>query len=1015
VATLCLVPTPLRASRMARRLCDAEGGLLFGPRVLTPDDLVPGLLAAGGETRPVLTPLAERILAAEAGRAAGGPFAHLSPSSGLARALAIAIAELRRGEVVAETLRQAASNLEGGAAARLAALAGALAGYESRLAERALLDRAAGLRAACDALRRGGSSPETAGLKLLVIDGFHALAPAALDLVSSLVQRSRRTLFRVPFFPERPDLSAPADPLARSVEGLHEMAAQREIEMAFPHLAGRAPRLASLLGAVAGGPGGAAPGEAAGRVIGLAASDEEGEREQAARLAARLLDEGFAPDDIAFLAPSPAQLGPRLQKACATHGVPLVCGMGAPLDVAPPVRAVRAALGAAPSMGRAAAEGIASSTYLGPPAPGRLGYWLDRAGALEGRGDPEELLRARAARLTAAGAAGERAALVRVADWLRELNGMLRPLGACEATARQRAGQLRGFVQARGVRRRAARAEAEAARRDLGALARLEECADAVAEALGMLGRGGERLEHAEWLALLDLALGSASVPVALEPAAGAAELWPLAEAPGLEARAAILLGCGRGTWTPGPGPQPVLRDPEREAVNRRLRRAAVATSSTRRAQAEYLGFCAMAAAREVLAFAWSAESGGPPLLVAEALAVAGAAPHVNGVEPALEAARSEEEALRAAARLGRRGRGVEAVAALAAVSPALAARATSAIERGRIEAERRERVLTRRSGTWAGGIPGSLLPVLRRLLPEEWSPSLLETWAGCPYRLFLGLALELPERKSAGVDIDPRDEGSLAHAVMERFLARRRARGAWPLSGGEEDRAEAREVAIELFASFEAAGRVGDPALWAARREAVLARIDRVVVAEARAHDGLTPELLEHRFGGSSGCPPLVFEDGLEVVRLEGRIDRVDADGERLLILDYKNARNRRERAAELSEEALGVTNFQMPAYVLAATQALPGRARLQAGYALLRSAERVTPWSVEAGHPFLTVDPARRAEAKARGGRIFADEVISAVRSIRRGEFPIASRDCTGCPYGAVCRFQAVAEAGP
>ncbi len=68
MSTLCLVPTRLRASRAARRLCDAEGGLLFGPRVVTPEELVAGLLASAGDRRPVLSPLAERLLAVEAGR-----------------------------------------------------------------------------------------------------------------------------------------------------------------------------------------------------------------------------------------------------------------------------------------------------------------------------------------------------------------------------------------------------------------------------------------------------------------------------------------------------------------------------------------------------------------------------------------------------------------------------------------------------------------------------------------------------------------------------------------------------------------------------------------------------------------------------------------------------------------------------------------------------------------------------------------------------------------------------------
>jgi ATP-dependent helicase/DNAse subunit B len=252
-------------------------------------------------------------------------------------------------------------------------------------------------------------------------------------------------------------------------------------------------------------------------------------------------------------------------------------------------------------------------------------------------------------------------------------------------------------------------------------------------------------------------------------------------------------------------------------------------------------------------------------------------------------------------------------------------------------------------------------------------------------------------------------------HAALERFVAGRRDRGAWPLSGDAADRAEARAAAEAVMERFEAEGRVGDPRVWAARREAVLARIDRFVAAEARLADGLAPRLLEHRFGGPSGRPPLVLRDGAEEVRLAGRIDRVDAGGERLLVIDYKNARNGRELAGRLEPEALGVTSFQAPVYLMAAARELPGRSQLAAVYALLRSGERTTALEVAAGDGLLALDEARRAEARAAGGRPVADAVLSAVRRIRRGEFPIASRDCAGCGFGAVCRFQSLAEAEP
>ncbi len=350
MSVICLVPTPLRAVRAARRLCDAENGILFGARVTTLDALVPGLLAAAGDRRPVLSPLAERLLALEAGEAAGGPFAALAPESGLARALASALGELRRGEVGPSEVRKAAAELDGRgdggvrqqrSGDRLSILAAALEAYEVRLGALGALDRPAALRAAADALARGALSEEVRDLDLLVLDGFHALPTAAFDLVAALAHRARRVHARVPFFPERPDVSVPAEQLLRRLEGLHELAARREVTVALEHLdAGgeRAPRLARVLRAVAGGPGGGpddssaglapqgAPGEgraaaSIGLVLGAVGAGEEGDAEVGARLAAGLLEMRRLPGVYrpAIAVPILARDGPSVLLDCGAN------------------------------------------------------------------------------------------------------------------------------------------------------------------------------------------------------------------------------------------------------------------------------------------------------------------------------------------------------------------------------------------------------------------------------------------------------------------------------------------------------------------------------------------------------------------------------------------------------------------------------------------------------------------------------------------------------------------------
>jgi ATP-dependent helicase/DNAse subunit B len=262
---------------------------------------------------------------------------------------------------------------------------------------------------------------------------------------------------------------------------------------------------------------------------------------------------------------------------------------------------------------------------------------------------------------------------------------------------------------------------------------------------------------------------------------------------------------------------------------------------------------------------------------------------------------------------------------------------------------------------------------------------------------------------------MEPRDEGAMLHAILEAFVRARRDRGAWPLAGNASDLEEARLAAAEVLARFEAEGRVGDPSTWAGRREAVLLRLDRFVAAEAAAHaqDGLRPVLLEFAFGGRSGRSPVAIPAAGGDVLVQGRIDRVDADDERLLVLDYKNSRSSEAARERLSEEERGSSSFQAPIYLLAAARELPGRSELSATYALLRSGERVAPWTVAAGDPFLELGLERRAEIRAGGGRNLADGVVAAVIQIRSGELPVAPRDCTGCPYGAVCRFPRAGEA--
>jgi RecB family exonuclease len=699
------------------------------------------------------------------------------------------------------------------------------------------------------------------------------------------------------------------------------------------------------------------------------------------------------PGELRVVSASPGADGVRLARAFAEAGIPFATGRGSPLASLPVVKLLRDALGAAGGLSRRSAERLGRSSYLslGEPVE-RLASLLERSGAVDGRSSPAEALRRRASSL-GAGGGRERAGLGRAAGRLDRLRALLAPFEE-PGTARRHAARLAAFVDAAGIRRRAARAEPALAARDLAAISRVLDAAEEVARSLAHLGRGDAVLARGDWLAALDAALGSATLGSAAEPFGGAVELLGLDDAPGESARGALLVGCTRAGFPAPAPPEPLLRDPERQALCAHLRRQAVTPSSGRRAEGRHRALCAAAIGREAVLFAWRSEDGPVSPLVETGLLAAGVAvPQGPSTAEGPSEPRSAGDALRAAARWAR-----SREAAAPPPPQELGERAGSALARGRIEAARRVAVDRREPSPFAGSAsPGDVAA----FLPAEWTPTQLEDYARCPFRLFLSMGVGLPRREASGVDIDLRDEGSLLHAALERFVGARVARGAWPPTGDEADRAEALAVADEVFAGFERAGRTGDPAVWGARRQAVRARLVRWVAAEARDADGCVPRLLEHRFGGDSGRPPLRFGEGEAAVAVQGRMDRVDADGRRLLVLDYKNSRASKDRKALLDPEAFGVTSFQIPVYLAAAARELPGREQLGATLALLRDAERLEPFTGAADE--LRAGPL---------GPQLERAIVGVVEQVRAGRFPIVSRDCERCDYGAVCRVQGVAE---
>lgn len=276
-------------------------------------------------------------------------------------------------------------------------------------------------------------------------------------------------------------------------------------------------------------------------------------------------------------------------------------------------------------------------------------------------------------------------------------------------------------------------------------------------------------------------------------------------------------------------------------------------------------------------------------------------------------------------------------------------------------------------------------------------SPTRLETYAGCPFRFLAEnvYGTRRSSRTAVRLAIDPRDRGSLVHAVLERFL---RALGAdTPLAvSSRADQLGLLDATLdEVFAEFEARvppiAVVRDLTCAAIRTdlhgwwEIEAAEAAEAAAAAEAAQPLWRPVALEVAFGrdGGDGHAPVVVPTSVGDVEIAGRIDRVDVsgDGKAFRVLDYKTG-----------GVNTGAATVQLPVYLRAAAEitSLPVAAGSAEYFHVSRRAGFVRT----------------RPDVDAGAGLEALVEQISA--SIAAGDFHADPATCRGtgaCEYDEIC----------
>jgi len=276
------------------------------------------------------------------------------------------------------------------------------------------------------------------------------------------------------------------------------------------------------------------------------------------------------------------------------------------------------------------------------------------------------------------------------------------------------------------------------------------------------------------------------------------------------------------------------------------------------------------------------------------------------------------------------------------------------------------------------------------------FSPSALESYAGCPFKWFVE---KIVGAEDVEVELDGRVIGQLLHGVLSETYCALSAAGLLPLKTADVPRAERivdacidRQVWSDRCPGTPAERRL---AAWRLRR---MAR--NLFDMEVQAASSLTFSQGERWVGGSHGAD-------IGGLRVRGRIDRVDVtpDGRGMFIFDYKTG-------SIPSGRSLGSKDgLQLPLYLLALAAESPGGVVVGGAYLSLaekgRSGVVHAGWEWALGSGTQGIGTLSEVEAEELWRRT-RETAAAAAEGIRAGL--IAPRDDRTCPHwcalGPACR---------
>jgi len=1039
---LLVLPTALAVARERARLLDrSPAGVVLNLRIFTFGGLEAALAGGIGPENAPISELGRNMLLEkliETGRTKWGwPVRPCGP--GLLRQTAQLLDQFKTSAVGPKDLPDLAEGVL--PPNQLNCLIELSTAYEEFLLTRGLTDRAGLRRSILNGLSAGRRPRILDKVKVISIQKFHRLTPFQLALIKALAAAVDRVVVHLqgpdwlnsmPLDPDRDWMDIPFSQtlsLARDLESVGEQSPGLELVLTSPEPDSIPPALAWVRDRLFNS--GSGPEESAlspGRAVEiLAAPGRYAEVEEIGRRIWVLLEQGVSPEEIGIGVSDLGVFGPLFEDVFRRFKLPLVFRRGAPLIIQAPVRALLALLRLADShWNRELALDVLASPYLqtGLEIPwsraaelsALAGVTDDRAGG----GWTENLKK-----LAAHGPQKDGADIENLLQTIDRLKELLRPWRRpqtwpdfLETSARIL--DVLQFEQGLQVD------FDPVLHRDVLAWAALRECLNDLLGAAEEAGRIKELFTSEDLARHLRLAMEDRNVGesgTAKGRGNGGIMVLNFYDLHGLLFDHLFLAGLNEGEF---PRPRSEARwpdDDQRRLINEKAGFRLLNTSAWEYTQEELIFYFALAAAGQNLTLSYSrADERGrirlPSAVVDEVLRLwpPGVLPVQDlpfQILPPLSQALTREELIAGLSRnLLTEVQGSEKELAREILAgflerPEEEAAWKSAVRRVAME---RSRELGR-PGPFSGQVePGVLEPWLTQVKRYQdaplVSPTFFESYGQCPFSFWAGEVLGLETLEEPEDEIKLRDEGSILHEILCRFLTRCRDEKRFPLKGLPEETRLLLTVAGQVWAEAEQARALGRRPLWRLRRRALERTLLKWLELEQKTTGEFRPAFFEWRFGPENKTPPLkipLLSGGK--LYIKGRVDRIDLAENQGLLIDYKNSRDKYKYLKLLNEEELGLTSFQMPLYQAAADQAW--KRPFQAAFILLRPPE-MTRKSPATNSDLFTQDLDKRRTMAEQAQANFFNRLEATWLRLLGGDFsprPQAG-PCDFCAFFTVCR---------